>query len=139
MMKPYELQIGDYVCYDKPNGYITRVDAIRRFGDETLGYVYSIDCKRDERDPLYKKAPVDSFNVEILHPIQLTEEMLEKNGFTDNYIYDDLCYAMSCGDVIGIHINGKGGCMEEMYFTNVHELQNAMRLCGFDNEIKLKD
>lgn len=35
-MKATELMIGDWVCYSKPNGYLTRVDDIRRTGDEKL-------------------------------------------------------------------------------------------------------
>lgn len=72
-----------------------------------------------------------------LSPIPLTQEILEKNGFSDDYCNDDLCYAQSCGDVIGIHINGKNGCMDEMYFKYVHQLQQALRLCRIEKEIEL--
>ena len=72
-----------------------------------------------------------------LEPIPLTPEILEKNGFSENYRAHDLSYAQSCGDVIGIHIYGTNGLMEEMYFKYVHELQHALRLCGIEKEIKL--
>jgi len=74
---------------------------------------------------------------EYLLPIPLTPEILEKNGFSDDYCNDDLSYAQSCGDVIGIHINGENGLMDEMYFKFVHELQHALRLCGIEKEIIL--
>ena len=73
----------------------------------------------------------------LYEPIPLTPEILKKNGFSVNYHEDDLCYAQSCGDVIGIHIYGTNGLMEEMYFKYVHELQHALRLCGIEKEIIL--
>ena len=74
------------------------------------------------------------YNVECLQPIKITPELLEKNGFSENYREDDLSYAQSCGDVIGIHILGKGGIMDEMYFKYVHELQHAFRLLNIEKE-----
>ena len=73
-----------------------------------------------------------------VQPIPLTPEILEKNGFSDNYAYDNLSYATDfVGDIIGVHIVGKGGVMDEMYFKYVHELQHALRLCGIEKEIIL--
>jgi hypothetical protein len=70
-------------------------------------------------------------------PIPLTCEILKKNGFSENYREYDLSYAQSWGDIIGIHIFGKGGIMDEMYFKYVHELQHALHLCGIEKEIVL--
>ena len=73
-----------------------------------------------------------------VQPIPLTAEILEKNGFSDNYADDDLSYAADAvGDIIGVHILGQGGLMDEMYFDYVHQLQHALRLCGIDKEIVL--
>lgn len=73
-----------------------------------------------------------------LMPIPLTPEILEKNGFSDNYAYDDLSYAAGAtGNIIGVHILGEGGIMDEMYFKYVHQLQHALRLCGIEKEIIL--
>ena len=120
-MKANELMIGDWVLDKEVSDKPVQVVQIN---DKNVHY---------KRGNGYISA-----GFECLDPVPLTADILELNGFSDNYINDDLCYAMACGDIIGIHINGKGGCMEEMYFTNVHELQHAMRLCGFDNEIKLE-
>lgn len=79
----------------------------------------------------------DLYEYDEIEPIPLTPDILEKNGFSENYREDDLSYAQSCGDVIGIHILGKGGIMDEMYFKYVHQLQHALRLCGIEKEIKL--
>jgi len=76
--------------------------------------------------------------VEYLEPIPLTPEILEKNEFSDNYAVDDQSYAVDGGgDVVGVHIIGKGGIMDEMYFKYVHQLQQALRLCGIEKEIIL--
>ena len=76
-------------------------------------------------------------DISSLAPIPITQEILEKNGFSDDYCDDDLSYAQSCGNIIGIHINGKNGLMDEMYFKYVHQLQQALRLCGIDKTIEL--
>ena len=85
---------------------------------------------------------VGPFFLDELEPIPLTREILEMNGFTENYRYDDLSYIQSCSAVTGTHINGENGEMEEMYFKYVHEVQNALRLCGLDDladNFKLKE
>ena len=84
-----------------------------------------------------KITPSHLLRDEHWYGIELTPEILEKNGFSKNYHEDDLCYAQSCGDVIGIHIYGTNGLMEEMYFKYVHELQHALKLCGIKKEIEL--
>ena len=85
---------------------------------------------------------VGPFFLDELEPIPLTREILEMNGFTENYRYDDLSYIQSNGIVTGTHINGENGEMEEMYFKYVHEVQNALRLCGLNDladNFKLED
>ena len=79
--------------------------------------------------------PVHADHIE---PVKITPEILKKNGFSDNYAEDDLSYATdSCCDIIGVHIMGKQGLMDEMYFHYVHQLQHALRLCGIEKEIIL--
>jgi len=110
-MKANELMIGDWVCH----------------------------CKR-KHEPMRITNLAEDFtdkDMEGIEPIPLTPEILEKNGFSENYREDDLSYAQSCGDVIGIHIFWKGGIMDEMYFKYVHELQHAFKLCGIEKEIVL--
>ena len=135
--------IGDWVCYNKPNGYVTQVQEVRHTSD---GEEWYITCNRDKRDPLTEKAPSDSFNVEILSEIPITEEILETNGFqrsgsnflmSDDYfdiIIDELTDSIwdlqytNCEMDIG---------HQQMCFCHVHELQHALRMCGMELEIKL--
>ena len=127
-MKVTELMIGDWVTGKKWRELpfqITRINDGGKFiygktGNSTVGPVFF-----DE-----------------LEPIPLTREILEMNGFTENYRYDDLSYIQSNGAVTGTHINGENGEMEEMYFKYVHEVQNALRLCNLNDladNFKLKE
>jgi len=120
-MKAEELMIGDWVKISHLNkiGKVYRID---RANGEGNGFAAVIDGDYYEGN---------------LEPIPLTTEILEKNGFSSNYAEDDLSYAESCGDIIGIHIYGKNGLMDEMYFKYVHQLQQALRLCGIEKEIVL--
>jgi hypothetical protein len=85
----------------------------------------------------YKDGSIYPTHHDNIKPIPLTKEILMNNGFSSNYAEDDLSYAESCGDIIGIHIYGKNGLMDEMYFKYVHQLQQALRLCGIEKTIEL--
>jgi len=84
-----------------------------------------------------------------LHPIPLTQEILEKNGFgftrndnTDSvwngwWIYKGLELATAC-----LNRDEKWPCFINIYDSNikceyVHQLQHALRLCGIEKEIVL--
>lgn len=130
-MKANELMIGDLI---KTNSH--------SWNDETLENKY---CKVEMVGQNYLRCSlIDNPERQpygegtSFEPISLTPEILEKNGFSDKYAEDDLSYATDyCGDVIGVHIFGKGGIMDEMYFNYVHELQHALRLCNIKKEIVL--
>ena len=129
-IKANELMLGDWVfskSISKPCKVIG-IDPMEGLGSRE-GYTFKLAGPNNE---------ILFVHASSVKPIPLTAEILEKNGFSADYCNDDLCYAQSYGgDVIGIHINGKNGCMDEMYFKYVHELQHAFRLCGIDKEIEL--
>lgn len=146
-MKANELMVGDYIWYSKANEYATKVIDIRCYGSE-----YAITCERAEKDPLREKAPKDSFNVQILHPIPITEELLEKNGFTVNgyaimtidehtwleyYFFEHRLRRIWKGvDEWQNHSE-----VRDVTYQNhchfVHELQHALRECGVMKEFVL--
>lgn len=95
-----------------------------------------------------------SYGYSEIQPIPLTPEILEKNfsfnpcndeGATEHYYW--------CGDYIDVviteytddlweieveEIETDGGFRTwKMYVSDVHELQHALRLCGFEREIEL--
>lgn len=114
-MKATDLQIGDYVLA-KPSMMLIKVAAVH---NKKVGY-HAVTNR------------LNWVRMDLLEPIPLTREILEMNGFTENYSYDDLSYIQSCSAITGTHINGENGEMEEMYFKYVHEVQNALRICGLN-------
>lgn len=124
-MEANKLMIGDWVeCVDSTHKekVYAQIDAIEE--GQTCILVRLDNCNW-------------FLDISFIKPIPLTPEILEKNGFSVDYRNDDLSYAQSCGDVIGIHIYGKNGLMDEMYFKYVHQLQHALRLCEIKKEIIL--
>jgi hypothetical protein len=129
-MKANELMIGDWVIDDKNIAQIT-----------------SITC-----DGIIETTFNESSNIEVIEPIPLTQEILEKNGFEKrwqgNYeFFDDdenlnidffpksTNYTNGAYDYIDI----EKGCLtiNEMPITFVHELQHVLILCESKKEIIL--
>lgn len=128
-MKANELMIDDWVLHE---GEPYQIRQLGIYGVDRDGEDYPAVCVGKP-----KGVGLIAERNEI-EPIPLTAEILEKNGFSDKYAEDDLSYATDyCGDVIGVHICGKGGIMDEMYFNYVHELQHALKLCRIDKTIEL--
>lgn len=72
-------------------------------------------------------------------PIELTPEILENNGFIKvnsqryDYGYPDTdCYVKVNPKKNMIHVNGRNANSNLYSHSFVHELQRALRLCGFD-------
>ena len=140
-MKATDLMIGDWVRPDQcmvPTTYC-KIEGIYPDGTVNL----------DKAERL--------FVLEELHPIPLTPEILEKNGFKDvvnppykerilHKVWDDYCVEIN---VINKDVNMRimplaSRTMErrrgDFYFPNpeyVHELQHALKLCRIEKEIKL--
>lgn len=141
-MKANELMIGDWVCYSKQNNYCTKVNEIKCTHDVPDDMLYYIKGQRDNRDRL-KNEFDETFIVDILSPIPLTPEILEKNGFHKEW--DEDVVLMVCdtiivetGDNYKLYKDGKmylRGVLAPLYY--VHELQHALRLCGIEKEIIL--
>ena len=89
------------------------------------------------------------YNVECLHPIRLTPELLEKNGFVKLWNQ----YVLKADKEPFIHLisldnlpNANGRMLvaikdrytnAKIAITYVHQLQHALRLCGIEKEIEL--
>lgn len=148
--------IGDWVCYSKANNYYTQVNEICKTNDGEESYIKCIRSQKDSNYPGIK----DSFNTEILYPIPLTPEMLEKNDFekvldedgtecyryynsaADGYIKISLYYGGDGDWSIEIVNYEKFDDNEIVYnnnfiFLKVHQLQHAFRLCGITKNIIL--
>lgn len=137
-MKANELMIGDWIMDGKNIAQIT-----------------SITC-----DGIIETTFNENSNIEVIEPIHLTPEILEKNGFekvldedgTECYRY----YNRAADGHINISLyNGGDGDWSieivnyekfddneivyhnDFIFLKVHGLQHALRLCGIKKEIEL--
>lgn len=115
-MKATDLMVGDWVCLKDDVQYESpmKVDGIlvHNISLEGEGFLGDAD--------------------EIISPIPLTAEIMEKNGF-DRY-YESNFYSLLNGFNVAIadehYITSAFNVAITVYY--VHELQHALRLCGFD-------
>jgi len=140
-MNVKELQIGDYVNY---RGQIIKVTSLYdKGGSNEVGW--------SDKEEVW-------VNADNVKPIPLTQEILEKNGFTEGE------YKNYCGYVFYLSVDGFRKIGLTMSYKNnflwcerikqnfpnsigdkyviqhldyVHELQHALRLCGIEKEIEL--
>jgi hypothetical protein len=152
MIDEKDLMVGDFVCYDKANGYITKVIDIQRYGVVEIGYKYTITAIRDKRDPLYSGYE-EHFNVQILNPIGITDEVLEKNGFTvdggycfmqldensylEYYFHEHRLRKWWHGTDEWQNHSDVKDITFQCHCHYVHELQNALRFSKIKKEIEL--
>lgn len=138
-MKANELMIGDWVEFIQSDGQ---------------GFYAQVEALND--DGTFAESGFFADN--MVKPIPLTEEVLDKNGFAEDY---DIEYDMSYEFVIRhpkggmsaevilkhnednaewvAYLFGPNGEVEELTINHVHELQHAMRLFGVEKEIILQE
>ena len=139
-MKPEELQIGDWVCWKGKPVQIAQISGIKySFGhiDVELAHCGSGFLERHD--------------IKSISPIPITSEILLKNGFekVENsggfslYRKDENGFAMYhihyhhhyYLDIDG-YIRGIS-TFEGVNIQYIHQLQQALRLCGITIEIKI--
>ena len=131
-MKVEELMIGDWI-----------------FDGDNVAQITGITC-----DGIIETTVTETSNIEVIEPIPLTPEILEKNGFEnirDNEVF--LLKKLSVNVYLGIYLDKDS---INIYLQNndteswpgyeyydlfiikyVHELQHALRLYNIDKEIVL--
>ena len=128
----HNYQVGDWVYDSNRSQYPMQVVAVAKYGDVYLDFEGNEggiwECKADE-----------------VEPIKITTEILRKNGFNLVTFYKG--FVCRWGDIDKKHISWSDcytvidGYDSERVFKGytiyVHELQQALRLCGIDKEIKL--
>ena len=118
MIKAEELMIGDWVLDGTKYAQVT-----------------SITC-----DGIIETTVNEKSNIELLEPIPITSEILEKNGFKKE---DDDCYLWneSLERIIwfegGYTVLTSVRCdrMYEGHCYDIHKLQQLLKLCGINKEI----
>lgn len=141
-----DLSVGDWILNHR--GFPTKVQVITSEGNILCG---EIDAKSEHCTHLW---------VQDIHPIPITPEILEKNGFmrcsVEFNIYE---YTTLLGKILRttqVHLDGtqcirvfvhdttieRGFCRREKISVSIlkdkvyiHELQHALRLAGVDKEI----
>lgn len=151
-MKANELMIGDWV--NLKNGKVIMPCRITVIGHATqdrneIGTTVCVD--------LSKEFPTCIFDMDVITPIPLTPEILEKNGFKKNGIPNmDWCddiYAWSRQETpdermfVSVYMDDPANFFVEVYcqychadgirVKYVHELQHLLKLCGIDKNIEL--
>lgn len=132
-MKANELMIGDWVLDGK-----------------NIAQIVMITC-----DGIIETTFNENSNIELIEPIPLTQEILEKNGFENGKFNVSPQYYLEDNDVfIGVTLKdipdkhkGIDIAKGKLYFQYdisyieepiyVHQLQHALRLCGIEKEIIL--
>lgn len=123
-MKYSEFQIGDYVLV-KPSMMLIKIAAVHH---KKVGY-HAVTHK------------LNWVRMDLLEPITLTLEILEKNGFElrDGFLYhriDDkphhYDFKLENGGVFTSEGYTLQCCIYHLTIRYVHELQHALRLCRLD-------
>ena len=121
-------------------------------GDHIIAYnqfkiIRKIDKKKNE---VYCEESITSIEDKDIHPIPITSEILEKNGFKEDVHNCSIFYDWSNLDGDDVTLRRYPCGYFELHITDnenlrnvrfpidyVHELQHALRLCGIDKEIEL--
>lgn len=113
--------IGDWVMlYGRPR----KVERIYDYGR------VEVDCIEEDCDEL--------------EPIPLTPKILEKNGFSQDplnghiFVFQEKSGEViyyECGPKYGLTIDNQLATIQDLKINYVHQLQNALRLCGIEKEI----
>jgi len=137
-----DLMIYDYVKY---NGVTKIVDAV---------YLYSVSVHDPSEE--WSISEAKTYSIDDIEPIELTEDILVKNGF--EYAYNEaskmqnkqLLVANIGGHYIEVRLDKKNVAIwydydenESGFYSDVllelprtgHALQHLLRLCGIDKEL----
>ena len=140
-----ELQIGNWVYYGKKAQFPMQITSIFGYLDGDDGTVY-LDFEGNEGD-------VFEAEVEDITPIPITRELLEKNRWKLYFPHGlDLGACLEKGSLaiidhkgdweIKLKLRGAADTSVELARNGfkvhyIHELQNLIRLCGIEWEVKL--
>lgn len=159
-MRANELMIGDWI--NLKNGKVIMPCRITVIGHATqdrneIGTTVCVD--------LSKEFPTCIFDMDVITPIPLTQEILEKNGFHINGIPNSITSVKAIDDwsddtyvwsrqetpdermFVSVYMDDPANFFVEVYcqychvdgihVKYLHELQHALKLCGIGIEIRL--
>ena len=134
-LKISELSVGDWVRYGGMDYQVKGIDA-------SLERVTLMGCKEQRDESIY-----------ALHPILITAEILEKNGWPNDgmyaflridehrhleyYFHEHRLRKYYCGVDEWQNLAKVNNITFAVHCYSVHQLQHALRLAGVDKEINL--
>ena len=131
-MKPEEIMVGDWIMFPNSIEKVQEVSFV-----EGKGYCASFAAS----------STLFPILIDLLKPIPITPEILEKNGFTtdDDDIYR---WTNAIEDIVRLYTDDNHtwfvdlssdicGVIDYLAINSIHELQHALRLCKIDKEIEL--
>ena len=126
-MKANELMIGNWVMVRRPSNRLEKVRVKSVIGNGTI--------EAKTRDGLVV------FGESAVEPIPLTKDVLEKNGFTCDANgmndSDEPVVSVEYGEFQRNTDDGFEMLADGKAIKYVHELQQALRLCGIEKEITI--
>ena len=133
MIRAEELMLGDWVMSIHPA--VPRPIKVTEVGGKDIGYKNGI------------------LHISFIEPIPITKEILEKNGFVIKkkwaqmgnfgdsplimWHFEDEPILRDFEHELEIHQNDTGKVHIRILCEYVHELQNALKMCGITKEIEL--
>jgi hypothetical protein len=134
MIKETDLMVGDWVQHnDKP---------------KTIDVIWPYSVSLNDPEKTYGSIYADKFSIKEIQPIELTPEILEKNGWVKFQMY----YRYRIDDTQYLEWYPHEGMLQRLYIHKdnsreivftvsgiyyVHELQHALKLLKIDKEIIL--
>lgn len=134
-LKISDLSVGDWVkINDKPRKVSVIADTWDGKSEALVGYL------RHEWPNGYKE--VNYKSIEVVEPIPITAEILEKNGFKKSSNYwtayhdnGDYVEIYNDGDEWDLSVNSVEYILCPLHW--VHQIQHLLRVWGIDKEINL--
>lgn len=119
-----------------------------KINDLSVGDWVKIQGKIRKIDYLYGNDNVCDVPIDLVEPIPITPEILEKNGSKKTEFLEDSGYEFyQCDDFYASRVEGskwwtiivRNECREVVncYIQHIHQLQHALRLAGVEKEIEL--
>ena len=133
-MKAIDLMIGDWIYrMDLKIPVPSKIIGMKVINHDKMEYIVDVFNNNENSVELY---------LNEIEPIQLTPEILEKNGFSEvtkrKWVLSD---KYTGDEVLVLYEVAKGFAMPTSGLTiglqNVHELQHLFKLCGMAKEIEL--
>ena len=125
-MKVTDLMVGDWIQVKRGfNGHLTNEKIKGLIDDDTESYPITL-------------ATEETVSLNDVVPIELTEEILVRNGFRIQVVHNNSKWLwVTDSSWLTYSERHNYWYYEDMKITYIHQLQHFLRLCGVEKEIEL--